>query len=194
MPSMRLRQRRLLILVAAVFLVVGAVWLVLYAAGAIPSPGKRASLFNMSDRLADLQVVDTPEGARYRFGETLLTPAEFTEELRSRRPEGQRGWLYGALNVTGVTGFLWVGLGLLGQVLFTGRMVVQWIASEKAKRSVIPDAFWWMSLGGASMLIIYFIWRVDIVGIIGQSTGWFIYVRNLWFIYGKTDEERPQTT
>ena len=44
------------------------------------------------------------------------------------------------------------------------------------------------------MLIIYFIWRVDIVGIIGQSTGWFIYVRNLWFIYGKPNEEPPRTT
>ena len=71
----------------------------------------------------------------------------------------------------------WVGLGLLGQVLFTGRMIVQWLASEKQKRSVIPVAFWWMSLGGATMLIISFIWRVDIVGILGQATGWFIYLR-----------------
>ena len=78
---------------------------------------------------------------------------------------------------------------MLGQVLFTGRMVVQWIASEKAQRSVIPTAFWWMSLGGATMLIIYFIWRVDIVGIVGQATGWFIYVRNLWFIYGASGED-----
>ena len=50
-----------------------------------------------------------------------------------------------------------------------------------------------MSLGGATMLIVYFIWRVDIVGIIGQSTGWFLSVSPLWFIYGKADEDRPQT-
>ena len=179
-------------MVATVFLVVSALWLALYAAGAVPSPGKRTDLFNMSDRLADLEVVDTADGIRYRFGETLLTAEEFTGQLRSRRPEGRRNWLYGALNVTGVAGFFWVGLGLLGQVLFTGRMVVQWIASEKAQRSVIPTAFWWMSLGGATMLIIYFIWRVDIVGIIGQATGWFIYTRNLWFIYGKPQDDERQ--
>ncbi|HAI14296.1 MAG TPA: hypothetical protein DCM28_21505, partial [Phycisphaerales bacterium] len=73
---------------------------------------------------------------------------------------------------------MWVAVGLLGQVLFTGRMIVQWIASEKSKRSVVPTAFWWMSLIGASMLITYFIWRKDVVGVLGQATGWFIYVRN----------------
>ena len=186
---MHSRQRRLLIIVAAIFALVAAVWLALYAAGAVPPPGKGQGLFKMSDRLADLELVDTAEGPRYKFGEELLTPDQFTDALRGRRPEGRRGWLYSALNITGVTGFFWVGLGLLGQVLFTGRMVIQWIASEKERRSVVPNAFWWMSLGGATMLIIYFIWRVDIVGIIGQSTGWFIYVRNLWFIYGTPQEE-----
>jgi len=44
-------------------------------------------------------------------------------------------------------------------------------------------AFWWMSLIGASMLIVYFTWRIDVVGVLGQSTGWVIYVRNLWMIY-----------
>ncbi|HHQ49151.1 MAG TPA: hypothetical protein ENK19_09765 [Acidobacteria bacterium] len=78
---------------------------------------------------------------------------------------------------------MWVALGLLGQVLFTGRMVVQWLVSEKRKRSVVPVIFWWMSLGGATMLLIYFLWRKDIVGVLGQSTGWFIYSRNLWLIY-----------
>jgi lipid-A-disaccharide synthase-like uncharacterized protein len=67
-----------------------------------------------------------------------------------------------------------VGLGLLGQVLFTGRMLVQWLASEKQKRSVVPVAFWWMSLIGATMLLVYFTWRRDIVGVLGQATGWFI--------------------
>ena len=78
---------------------------------------------------------------------------------------------------------IWVAVGLLGQVLFTGRMIVQWIASEKSKKSVVPTAFWWMSLIGASMLITYFIWRKDVVGILGQATGWGIYVRNLYLIY-----------
>ena len=178
-------QKRLLSLIAAIVLAVCGVWLGLYAAGAIPPPGSRDEAFKMSDRLADLEVVETPDGARFRFGDELITPDEFAAELHERRPKGRRGAFYSALNITSATGLFWVGLGLLGQVLFTGRMVIQWLASEKEKRSVIPDVFWWMSLGGATMLIIYFIWRVDIVGIIGQSTGWFIYVRNLWFIYAK---------
>ncbi|ACV69613.1 lipid A biosynthesis domain protein [Desulfohalobium retbaense DSM 5692] len=78
---------------------------------------------------------------------------------------------------------MWVSVGLLGQVFFTGRMVVQWITSERKRRSVIPVAFWWMSLLGACMLLLYFIWRKDIVGILGQSTGLFIYLRNLRLIY-----------
>ncbi|MEM8872751.1 MAG: lipid-A-disaccharide synthase N-terminal domain-containing protein [Planctomycetota bacterium] len=76
-----------------------------------------------------------------------------------------------------------VGLGLFGQVLFTGRMLVQWLVSEKQKRSTVPVVFWWMSLGGASLLLIYFVWRRDIVGVLGQGTGWGIYARNLWLIH-----------
>ena len=75
--------------------------------------------------------------------------------------------------------------GLLGQVVFMGRLIIQWRASEKAKSSVVPPLFWWFSLLGSSMLLIYFIWRKEPVGFLGQSTGWFIYVRNLWFIYGQ---------
>ena len=87
------------------------------------------------------------------------------------------------LNITSPIGILWVLLGLTGQVLFTGRMILQWLVSEREKRSVVPVGFWWMSLSGASMLMLYFVWRKDIVGVLGQSTGWFIYARNLWLIY-----------
>ncbi|MEM9416080.1 MAG: lipid-A-disaccharide synthase N-terminal domain-containing protein [Planctomycetota bacterium] len=88
---------------------------------------------------------------------------------------------------------MWVALGLLGQVLFTGRMLVQWLSSERAKRSVVPPAFWWLSLTGAAMLLAYFIWRTDIVGILGQATGFLIYARNLWLIYMRRepDSRRP---
>ena len=94
-----------------------------------------------------------------------------------------RTFMYRLLNITSVTGIAWVGLGLLGQLLFTGRMVLQWLVSERERRSVVPVGFWWMSLGGATMLMVYFTWRRDIVGVLGQSTGWLIYVRNLWLIY-----------
>ncbi|HEY8579019.1 MAG TPA: lipid-A-disaccharide synthase N-terminal domain-containing protein [Beijerinckiaceae bacterium] len=76
----------------------------------------------------------------------------------------------------------WVILGFLGQLLFTARFLVQWIASEKAKRSVIPLAFWFFSIGGGLLLLIYSLYRADPVFILGQGMGLFIYVRNLMLI------------
>jgi len=110
----------------------------------------------------------------------MLTPDEFSRLLYSQRTSG--GWLNTLFNITSPAGVAWVALGLGGQLLFTGRMLVQWISSEKSRRSVVPVAFWWMSLIGATMLLVYFIWRRDIVGILGQATGWLIYIRNLVLI------------
>lgn len=110
----------------------------------------------------------------------LLTPEEFSEFVYRSRTGG--GWLETIFNITSPVGIAWVSIGLLGQLIFTGRMLVQWLASERSGRSVIPVAFWWMSLGGAVMLVTYFIWRRDIVGILGQGTGLFIYARNLVLI------------
>ncbi len=89
------------------------------------------------------------------------------------------GWL-GA----GTRGELvWILVGLGGQVLFMMRFLVQWIVSEKAKRSLIPVSFWWLSIGGAAILLAYAIWRADPVFILGQSMGFLIYARNLWLIH-----------
>jgi lipid-A-disaccharide synthase-like uncharacterized protein len=109
-----------------------------------------------------------------------LTPDEFAERLHG--DESSRSWLAVLFNVSSPLGFTWVALGLIGQLLFTGRMIVQWLASERASRSVVPIAFWWMSLVGSTMLLAYFLWRKDAVGVLGQSVGWFVYVRNLWLI------------
>ena len=76
----------------------------------------------------------------------------------------------------------WVILGFVAQLLFTMRFVVQWLASEKAKASVIPVAFWTFSLGGGSLLLIYSIARQDPVFIAGQGLGLLIYIRNLMLI------------
>jgi len=78
---------------------------------------------------------------------------------------------------------IWIGVGLLGQGLFSARFLVQWLASERQRRSVIPVAFWYFSLGGGAILLAYAIWRRDPVFILGQTTGAFIYARNLLFIY-----------
>ena len=74
-----------------------------------------------------------------------------------------------------------VGFG--GQFLFAMRFIIQWLTSEGAKRSVIPIAFWYFSIGGGTVLLLYAIWRQDPVIICGQGLGLFIYVRNLIFIF-----------
>jgi lipid-A-disaccharide synthase-like uncharacterized protein len=76
----------------------------------------------------------------------------------------------------------WVLLGFIAQAFFTMRFLVQWLASERAKRSVVPVAFWFFSLGGGALLFIYAIQRRDPVFIAGQGLGLFIYIRNLWLI------------
>ena len=76
----------------------------------------------------------------------------------------------------------WILLGFIAQALFTMRFLVQWIASERARRSVIPVAFWFFSIGGGALLLIYAIHRQDPVFIAGQAAGLFIYIRNLWLI------------
>ena len=76
----------------------------------------------------------------------------------------------------------WVALGFLAQGLFTMRFVVQWIASERARRSVIPVAFWFFSIGGGALLLVYALYRRDPVFIAGQALGLLVYIRNLYFI------------
>ncbi|MFO7856634.1 MAG: lipid-A-disaccharide synthase N-terminal domain-containing protein [Paracoccaceae bacterium] len=88
----------------------------------------------------------------------------------------------GFLGVESRAELIWVLVGLGGQLLFMGRFLVQWIASERARRSVVPTAFWWLSIGGAAVLLAYAIWRRDPVFILGQSLGFAIYARNLWLI------------
>ena len=74
-----------------------------------------------------------------------------------------------------------VGFG--GQFLFAMRFIIQWITSEGARRSVIPVIFWYFSIGGGTVLLLYAVWRQDPVIICGQALGLFIYARNLFFIF-----------
>jgi lipid-A-disaccharide synthase-like uncharacterized protein len=76
----------------------------------------------------------------------------------------------------------WVLLGFIAQIFFTLRFVVQWIASERVGKSVIPVAFWWFSIGGGSLLFVYALYRRDPVFIAGQGLGVFVYLRNLYFV------------
>jgi lipid-A-disaccharide synthase-like uncharacterized protein len=76
----------------------------------------------------------------------------------------------------------WIALGFIAQALFTMRFLVQWIASERAGRSVVPLAFWLFSIGGGVLLFVYALYRRDPVFILGQGLGVFIYLRNLYFV------------
>ena len=77
---------------------------------------------------------------------------------------------------------IWVSVGFLGQAFFSARFLVQWVASERARRSVVPLAFWFLSLGGGATLLAYALYRADPVFIVGQGAGLFIYLRNLALI------------
>lgn len=81
------------------------------------------------------------------------------------------------------TELVWLTLGMVAQLMFTLRFVVQWIASERARRSVMPETFWYFSFVGGVMLLIYAIYRMDPVFILGQASGLFIYGRNIYFIW-----------
>ena len=83
---------------------------------------------------------------------------------------------------------LWISVGFIGQALFSGRFIVQWLISEREKKSVFPIAFWYFSIAGGIILAAYAIYRKDPVFIVGQLTGLLIYFRNLYFVL----REQPQ--
>jgi lipid-A-disaccharide synthase-like uncharacterized protein len=102
--------------------------------------------------------------------------------------------LLGFFNITEWGNLVWVLIGLGGQAAFFGRMMVQWVVSEKSRESQVPELFWWFSLAGGLCLFAYFVWRVDAVGVLGQSTGIVIYARNLRLIgKSKRREERLES-
>lgn len=86
---------------------------------------------------------------------------------------------------------IWKLIGFGGQALFGSRFLVQWIATERRRQSVVPTAFWYLSLFGGLTLLSYAISINDPVFITGQSFGVLVYSRNLWFVHrGKADETR----
>jgi len=169
--------------------------LVMTMAAGVARAGDDRPVIAPDQAVGDLTIERTADGGHVVVvgeGEQQqrLDPATFIELVHQQQEADHNGGLLFVLfNISSWTGVLWVALGLGGQVLFTGRMVVQWLVSERAKRSIVPVAFWWLSLIGATMLIAYFLWRKDVVGVFGQGTGWLIYVRNLILICrGQTDD------
>ncbi len=81
-----------------------------------------------------------------------------------------------------VTELIWLTVGFTAQAMFSMQFIIQWIASEKARRSIVPETFWYFSFVGGLMLFVYAIYRMDPVFILGQGSGLFIYARNIHFI------------
>lgn len=77
----------------------------------------------------------------------------------------------------------WLVVGFLGQAFFSMRFLIQWIHSERMRKSLIPVAFWYFSMAGGATLLAYALYRQDPVFIVGQGAGLFVYGRNLYFIF-----------
>jgi len=92
------------------------------------------------------------------------------------------------------TELIWLSVGFTAQLMFSMRFIVQWIASEKAKQSVVPEIFWYFSLAGGLMLFVYAIYRMDPVFILGQGMGLVIYSRNIYFIRRSQQIGDPKAT
>ena len=88
---------------------------------------------------------------------------------------------------------VWLTVGFIAQAMFSMRFIIQWIASERVKRSIVPEAFWYFSLAGGALLFAYAIYRLDPVFMLGQGMGLLIYIRNIQLIRnGKRDEPARQ--
>lgn len=87
---------------------------------------------------------------------------------------------------------VWLTVGFLGQLVFTARFLVQWIMSEQKRNSVVPAAFWWLSLLGGTALLSYAIFRQDPVIIVGQAMGLVVYTRNIALMDSAKQRERFQ--
>jgi lipid-A-disaccharide synthase-like uncharacterized protein len=86
----------------------------------------------------------------------------------------------------------WLALGFTAQALFASRFLVQWIASEREGRSIVPVAFWFLSFSGGALLLAYAIKRMDPVFIVGQGSGLFVYSRNIYLIYREKAQKKEE--
>lgn len=183
-------------LIAMAGLLVLGFWLVagpqLMEGRAGATPGSAVSKVDLPGRKLRFETVEDPgSGATHRFLSTapdlpegFVTEAQFWGTVaRVNERSNQRHPILIAFNVSSWTNVWWVVLGFVGQCAFFGRMLVQWVSSEREKRSIVPPVFWWLSLCGGATLFTYFVWRRDVIGVLGQSTGVVIYARNLRLIY-----------
>ena len=187
-------------IIAMIVLVFLGMWLVLQ-----PALSRSATDLTVSVGAYEIMLMREHTGEQVQY--TIVSPASLrsdtpmtASELDSfismqverwnARPALERH-LLGFFNITSWGTFGWVMIGLVGQAAFFGRMFVQWIVSERSQVSTVPEIFWWFSFIGGICLFTYFVWRVDIVGVMGQSTGIVIYARNLRLLYKQRHAQEP---
>ncbi|NBC34301.1 MAG: lipid A biosynthesis [Alphaproteobacteria bacterium] len=90
------------------------------------------------------------------------------------------------------TEIAWISIGFFGQLMFFMRFFFQWLHSERARRSVLPEIFWYFSFAGGATLLTYAIYRADPVFILGQSMGLFVYSRNIYFVWREKRQKREE--
>ena len=86
---------------------------------------------------------------------------------------------------------IWLSVGFLGQAMFAGRFLIQWLASEMRKESFVPIYFWYLSLGGGAALFAYATYKLDPVFMVGQASGLIVYIRNLMLIRKGKKKDPP---
>lgn len=189
---------------AMVLLVLLGAWLVIGARPRVSVPlrdGAVTAEIRVLESRGVLERVIEPDGAptfRVILRDGYASAVMSLEEARKaygpaavdRLAEGQANVLFRLLNITSWASLAWVAVGFGGQFAFSGRMIIQWWVSEKRRESHVPATFWWWSLAGALMLFSYFVWRQDIVAVLGQSSGIVVYARNLRLIHKTRRRER----
>ncbi len=157
-------------------------------------PGATSAAFQIGGGKGELEVLTEPDGRRtFRMLPSAgpASPVRSEAEMRAflgdavidRAVDVSGNALFRLLHITGWGSFVWLTIGALGQTLFFGRMFIQWLVSERKRESHIPESFWWFSFFGGVMLFVYFAWRQDPIGVIGQTSGVVIYARNIRLIH-----------
>jgi len=184
-------------IVAMIALIFVGMWMVL-------QPTLSREDFDFEIRIGAIRVEAVRADSGYKFvspddlaamGElsagAFLVQVDAERAAWESRPAFEQTML-GFFNISTWGNFAWVAVGLGGQIAFFGRMMIQWVTSEKKRESVVPELFWWFSLVGGVCLFAYFVWRVDFVGVLGQSTGVVIYARNLRLIRKQRRRQRRE--
>lgn len=187
--------------IAMILLVFLGMWLVLQ-----PALSRSSTDLTVSVGAHEIMLMRSHDGEQVQYtiiapksmaSDTMMTPSQLDTFISSQverwnaRPALERH-LLGFFNITTWGTFWWVMIGLIGQAAFFGRMFVQWIVSERSQISTVPEIFWWFSFIGGICLFTYFVWRVDIVGVMGQSTGIVIYARNLRLLHKEKNKIIPE--